>query len=94
MTKAPDTLLSNQGPPTLDPYATEMIEILAVNLSWHLHTQVHPSQHQLAWDHFCAVVQGSRRASPVAYAQAMSDKPRCDIGTSSADVLAPKGILQ
>ena len=36
----------------------KMIELLTTNFVWHIRTQIHPSLHQAAWDHFCAIMQG------------------------------------
>lgn len=66
--------VSQQDPSPLDPHAAQIMEILAINFVWHMRTQIHPSQHQLAWEHFLAVMHGSRSASPASYHAALSDK--------------------
>jgi hypothetical protein len=71
----PATPPAHLDPSVLDPSAIEMIEILAINFTWHMDTQIHPNQRQLAWDHFIAILQGKARPSQAAITAAMSDKP-------------------
>jgi hypothetical protein len=53
MTQSPDTLPSNQGPPALDPYAIQMLDIFAEHFRWLMCSEVPDSLHHQAWDHFC-----------------------------------------
>jgi hypothetical protein len=43
-----------------------MIDILAINFVWHMQTEVHLAQHQLAWDRFCLAIRDPTKASPKA----------------------------
>ena len=49
---SPDLAAPSKTVAPLDPFAIEMLDILALNLSAHILAHIPPSQHAQAWKHF------------------------------------------
>lgn len=63
---SPDLAAPSKTVAPLDPFAIEMLDILALNLSAHILAHIPPSQHAQAWKHFCQIMLDPTKACDAA----------------------------